>query len=419
MRSKISLLACAALVVIGMLPGPFARASTTSGVFSVHCAFSHRAPDDPIVHPGHAGGAHSHDFFGNRSTHAGSTYASMVEASTTCQLPEDTSAYWVPSLLTPSGTPAPVRDVFAYYRNLPVYGGPPTAYPEDFRMIAGHPTVNTGTKMLGWSCNDRDPYLATPPDCGTNRLKLHLLFPSCWDGVNIDSPNHRSHVAYPAGRYCPETHPVKVPRMSLHITYGVSDGRGYQLSSDAENGTSNGQSAHGDFWNTWDQSALEELVARCLEPGKSCLKITSMSSTGGGSGGSGGTSDPGGNDGDGSRAACQQTPLTLRGTAGSDDLSGTVRADVAATFKGRDVVRSKGSGDRICAGAGPDRILGGSGPDRLLGSDGADVLRGGPGKDVLFGGPGRDLLMGGPGQDTCVGGPGDDLARSCEIRRGV
>jgi Domain of unknown function (DUF1996) len=66
--------------------------------FIFSCDFSHRAKDDPIVHPGHAGMAHSHDFFANRSTSADSTYKSLRAADSTCQIDADTAAYWVPTL---------------------------------------------------------------------------------------------------------------------------------------------------------------------------------------------------------------------------------------------------------------------------------------------------------------------------------
>ena len=36
--------------------------------FVVECGFSHAAPDDPIVHPGHAGVSHLHTFFGSTVT---------------------------------------------------------------------------------------------------------------------------------------------------------------------------------------------------------------------------------------------------------------------------------------------------------------------------------------------------------------
>lgn len=31
-------------------------------------------------------------------------------------------------------------------------------------------------------------------------LSLHVRFPSCWDGINVDSPDHKSHVRFPLNR---------------------------------------------------------------------------------------------------------------------------------------------------------------------------------------------------------------------------
>jgi hypothetical protein len=48
---------------------------------------------------------------------------------------------------------------------------------------------------------------------------------TCWDGVNLDSPNHREHVAYPAtgtfesGGACPSTHPVRLPQILLETVW--------------------------------------------------------------------------------------------------------------------------------------------------------------------------------------------------------
>lgn len=45
-------------------------------------------------------------------------------------------------------------------------------------------------------------------------IRAELMFPSCWDGVNLDSDDHKSHVAYPdlvINGDCPDTHPVRLP----------------------------------------------------------------------------------------------------------------------------------------------------------------------------------------------------------------
>ena len=46
--------------------------------FVAECTWSHRAADDPIVHPGHPGAAHMHDFFGSEATDASSTAESLL-----------------------------------------------------------------------------------------------------------------------------------------------------------------------------------------------------------------------------------------------------------------------------------------------------------------------------------------------------
>jgi hypothetical protein len=373
------------------------------GVFSIRCDLSHRANDDPIVYPGQRGAAHSHDFFGNRSTDAGSDYGSMMEGATSCDLEADTAGYWVPTLLRPDGTPVRVRFMFAYYRDLPVFAGAPTAFPSDFRMIAGYPAVQTGTdKMLGWSCSDSDPWMATPPNCGSRFVKLHLVFPSCWEGESLDTPDHRSHVSYPVGGHCPDSHPVKLPRLSMHITYDVHDGTGYSLSSDEMTGATHGRSAHGDFWNTWDQDGLEATVAECLQPGTSCLELTRVPDSGSRVSGS-----------------CLTSKVTLTGTRNADTVPGTSGADVISTLGGRDTVRAQTGRDRACAGGEGDHVYASAGKDLAAGGWGEDTLSGGPGDDVLTGGPGSDLLRGGMGRDICIGGPGVDTATGCEVRKDV
>lgn len=58
---------------------------------------------------------------------------------------------------------------------------------------------------------------------------LHEAMYRCWDGKNLDSPDHKSHVAYPTngpalfsgtgtGGNCPSTHPVKIPQLMLEVS---------------------------------------------------------------------------------------------------------------------------------------------------------------------------------------------------------
>ena len=168
---------------------------TANGLFIVNCPFSHRKQVDPIVNPGPSGtkSAHMHDFLGNRSVDSNSTYASMNVAPTTCTLNGDRAGYWVPTLVAPNGSYVTPRRALIYYRNKPVKYGTTMAFPPDFRLIAGG--VGVGPPYAGWSCEqDAKNMVATPPNCGSGLMVLHVKFPNCWNGVSTDSANHRSHV---------------------------------------------------------------------------------------------------------------------------------------------------------------------------------------------------------------------------------
>lgn len=59
---------------------------------------------------------------------------------------------------------------------------------------------------------------------------IHIAYSitRCWDGVNLDSPDHQSHVAYgnqggaAGGGACPSTHPVKLPQIMYELMWNVT-----------------------------------------------------------------------------------------------------------------------------------------------------------------------------------------------------
>jgi hypothetical protein len=241
--------------------------------FLFTCDFSHRAKDDPIVHPGHAGMAHSHEFFGNTSTNAFSTYESLRAAATTCDLDEDTAAYWVPTLYQNRKALKPDQAVLYYRaRDFPERV---KAFPPDLRMIAGDSTATSPqpTNVTAWMCAIRpnDKVQVPPQEIGLNdrlqkpprkcplgtQLGLFVFFPNCWDGQNLDSPDHQSHMTYSRGK-CPRTHPVRTPEIALNIVYPTSRGTGITFSSGSR------YTAHADFINSWKQRTLATLVRRCI-----------------------------------------------------------------------------------------------------------------------------------------------------------
>jgi hypothetical protein len=259
----------AALAVIsaaGLLAGaPLASTETKDGKFIVKCGFSHRKHVDPIVAPGKISG-HLHDFYGNRSTAADSTYTSMTAARTTCTHSADTAAYWAPTIYDARNRAVKAVTAFAYYRNKPVRFSKTVPFPADFRMLAG----GVGTyPATFWKCfRQADVHrYRRPPKCVGDFLVGTVLFPNCWDGVRRDSRDHRSHVTYPVRSACPATHPVKLPDVRFFVRYPKgSGGRGWHLSD----GTT---ALHADYWNTWRQPTHERPVRDCLNAGVDCGRV--------------------------------------------------------------------------------------------------------------------------------------------------
>ena len=97
-------------------------------------------------------------------------------------------------------------------------------------------------------------------------LRLHVNFPSCWDGRNLDSENHKSHVAYPDRGRCPSRYPVALPAISLIYRYPTLGGPAATLASGGV------YSGHGDFFNAWDQNTLQRLVDSCLNALRHCAQ---------------------------------------------------------------------------------------------------------------------------------------------------
>jgi hypothetical protein len=221
----------------------------------VACQVSHRSHDDPIVYPRQPGRSHDHTFFGNRSTDAFSTPASLrAHGRTTCGLPADTAAYWAPTLFVGRRAVRPVALVATYSRRTT---GRIEPFPAGLKVIAGdaHARTAQSNEVVSWSCASARRSSTIPTCPGTRRagLQLHVSFPDCWDGQRLDSANHRSHMAYSSGAACPDSHPVEVPALSLVISYPVAGGSSAVLSSGRF-------SAHADFVNAWNQATFAALV---------------------------------------------------------------------------------------------------------------------------------------------------------------
>jgi Domain of unknown function (DUF1996) len=275
--------ACVAMLMWWKAPAASGQEETspTGANFVVSCGFSHRAKVDPIVTPGpppDKPSFHMHDFFGNTTTDANSTLDSLRLAGsrrdhgTTCEPRPgntfgDTAAYWIPkvSWKDSRGTTAlKASQTFFYYRA--GLKDPADVQPQP----AGLKIVTEQGKNVQWRCFGGTWSPTPPTQCSNGKLVLRIFFPDCLqedaNGPLIDSADHRSHMVDAGSAGCPSNY-IPVPRLQTNFQFPLPTTRGkVKLSSD-HLGAPPGSTMHADFFNAWQEGALEDLVARCINAG--------------------------------------------------------------------------------------------------------------------------------------------------------
>jgi hypothetical protein len=242
--------------------------------FNAACHYSHSKPDDPIVFPGLAGASHMHSFLGNTSTNANTTTQSLLaNAGSSCAPATDLSAYWIPTLYE-SGRAIEPSGVTVYYGSRLTDPTRTVPFPQGFRMIAGDAKLQVPTPRgsvnqfycagpggeTGRSADGNWPVCAPTAD-----LMFQLVFPDCWDGVHLDSPDHKSHVRYTYDGTCSGDYPVAIPSISFVIAYRTSGtSAGFELASKMAS------SMHGDVFLAWDDTALGQRVKDCVAQKAKC-----------------------------------------------------------------------------------------------------------------------------------------------------
>ena len=276
-----------------ILPGDgIPRSTPEGGGIGIGCEHSHLGYDDPIVYPGVRGASHLHNFAGNTATNADSTYRSLRSTgSGTCSGgPLDRTGYWIPAMHNGQGRVV-IPSFFEVY-----YTGSGTqqeiqsiqTYPNGLRMIAGFDMAEPNTIRAEWEClgpgqSPYGPKMATiPTDCPAgHEVRASIRFPMCWNGQNVDSANHRSHMAYGTGgggfittqRACPASHPIHLPEIKLFSNY-VSDGNTatWYLASDRMPGMTHpaGSTYHADWFGAWDNQIQELWTQECIRETRHC-----------------------------------------------------------------------------------------------------------------------------------------------------
>lgn len=261
------------------------------GAFRTVCDYSHMAFDDPIVKPGQPGAAHLHVFFGNTKTNAFSTVDTIAnQGNSTCRGGiANRSSYWAPAMIdTRTGTPMAPRASNFYYKT--GYNGikpeEVKPFPVGLRILAGNPNNNRPADKskwedlhFGYSCIDGTDkfygWTSEIPNCPVgSTLVMNINFPQCWDGVNLDSPDHQSHMSYTVDRKCPATHPVPLVAITFNVDYQVKEvdaPKYWRLSSDVYDKTlPSGYSGHADWFFGWKKEVMESFIKNCDQAAKDC-----------------------------------------------------------------------------------------------------------------------------------------------------
>ena len=156
-------------------------------------------------------------------------------------------------------------------------------------MIAGDKNA-TGSQdvppnyAVQWLCRDGvnpNPN-GTVANCAVgDEVQMWIAFPQCWDGVNLDSPNHQSHMAYlnyanpPQFSVCPSTHPYEIPAITEILHIPVLPGENplhWRLTSDMTSlAGGGGLSAHADWMLAWNLTTFSAFVVNCLNGQVDCF----------------------------------------------------------------------------------------------------------------------------------------------------
>lgn len=179
-----------------------------------NCDYFSRDTVDPIMDPP-AGRADIHDFYGNKSVNANSTYSSLrTNKATTCKIAAGTASYWHPAFMEGGKVQTPTA-ITNYYRDMGKRSPNMRPIPKGLQMIANKRNGN-----VKYKCG-KGKAQSTPPVGCTKDWRVMFQFPNCWNKKGKGPGSVRY-----SPRKCPRSHPYEFPELQMAVKFPrPADGR--------------------------------------------------------------------------------------------------------------------------------------------------------------------------------------------------
>src|SRR5262249_11369511 len=152
--------------------------------------------------------------------------------------------------------------------------GPVTAMPQFLRALSGDAKESTNgnaNARPSWTCTGFEDRITNKyPICpeGSKVERIHD-FPSCWDGKNIDSANHRTHIVCRDAGGNRKQGFKAVPQLRIPLVYNIPHDvqvkKQYKVDAFQQE-KHNPFSDHDDFANVMSQAIMTRLV-NCVNNG--------------------------------------------------------------------------------------------------------------------------------------------------------